>query len=165
VSGESVIKEELYLIIGCFGRVDDGFVSCASCENKILKLDAHIEDYNGVMSYLDTCRLFDKPTFDFNSIRHIIHNMQDRFDQVASGRRLWDEKQIQLYQKFIIDHRLCGLYLKLALIPKDIPKDPDEEIQETPEIEEKSIKVVAHSSQRKLVAAPKVNLKFIRGRR
>ena len=165
MSDESKIKENLYLILGCFGRVDDGFVSCSSCENKILNLDTRLENYNGIIEYLDTCRLFDKPTFDFNAIRHVMHNMQDRFDQVASGRRLWTEKQVQLYQKFLMDHRLCGLYLKLALVAKEVPKNEEEPEAQDIDIDEKSIKVVAHSSQRKLVAAPKVNLKLIRGRR
>lgn len=166
MSDESKIKEDLYLVLGCFGRVDDGFVSCSSCENKILTLDTRLENYNGVIDYLDVCRLFDKPTFDFNAIRHVLHNMQDRFDQVASGRRLWTEKQIQLYQKFLIDHRLCGLYLKLALEAKEIPNNNEEQHEvEDLNIEDKSVKIVAHSNQRKLVAAPKVNLKLIRGRR
>lgn len=165
MSDEPKIKEDLYLVLGCFGRVDDGFVSCACCENKILKLDPRLDNYNGIIEYLDTCRLFDKPTFDFNAIRHVVHNMQDRFDQIASGRRLWTEKQIQLYQKFLMDHRLCGLYLKLALEANEIPKNNEEPEVKESDIEDKSIKVVAHSNQRKLVAAPKVNLKLIRGRR
>lgn len=151
------LSKDLYLVLGCFGRIDDGFVNCASCENFILKIHPGLENYNGIMDYFDTCRLFDKPTFDFNAIRHILQNMQERFDQIGTGRRLWPESKVQLYQKFLMDHRFCGLYLKLALM--------DDEAEPKPEPEEKSVPIMAHSKQRKLVAAPKVNLKLIRGRR
>ena len=159
MSNES-IKEELYLILGCFGRVDGGFVSCASCENRILRIDGSLEQYNSIMEYMDTCRLFDKPTFDVNAIRHVINNMQERFDQIIAHKRLWPENKLQLFQKFIQEHRSCGLYLKLSLIPKDINSD---EIK--PVIEEKPTEVKALSAQKKIAAAPKVNLKLIRGRR
>ena len=150
-----LFTKDLYLVLGCFGRIDDGFVNCASCENYILRIHTGLENYNGMMDYFDTCRLYDKPTFDFNAIRHILQNMQERFDQLATGRRLWSEPKVQLHQKFLMDHRFCGLYLKLALANEDEKEEP----------EEKSIPIVAHSKQRKLVAAPKVNLKLIRGRR
>ena len=139
---------ELYLVLGCFGRVDDGFVSCSGCDNRILLIGPKLYDYNGTIEYLDTCRLFDKPCFDLNAIKHIINHMQDQFDQIGIGRRLWQEKQLQLYQKFIADHRLCGLFLKLEL----------KQGQEEPVVEEKSIKIVSTTSQRKLIAAPKLTM-------
>ena len=106
----------LFLILGCFGRKDSGFVSCAGVENRILKVMASLEHYNEAMEYFDNCRLFDRPMFEMQAIRHFIFNMRDRFDQVATGKRLWSESEFLLYQKFLIDHRLCGLYVKLELV-------------------------------------------------
>jgi hypothetical protein len=146
---------DLYLVLGCFGRVDDSFVSCSGCDNKILLIGPKLENYNGVVDYLDTCRLFDKPCFDLNAIKHIINHMQDQFDQIGIGRRLWNERQLQLYQKFISDHRLCGLYLKLEV----------KLVEEEPQIEEKTIKIASTTSQKKLITAPKLNLTLLRNRK
>lgn len=163
MSSGSNIKEELYLVLGCFGNITDNFISCPSCENKILNLNSKLENYNGILDYLDTCNLFDKPSFNYNAIRHIIFNMQENFDQIASGRRLWTEKQTQLYHKFLVEHRNCGLYLKLDLQNIEIKKQEEE--KEEPKIIEKSVKIVSASNTKNLVAAPKVNLKLIRGKR
>jgi len=144
-------NEDLYVILGCFGRVDDGFVSCPGIENKILKVGDHIENHNEMMDYFDSCRLFDRAMFEYSAIRHFIHNLQDRFDQIAAGKRLWSEKQYTLYQKFIIDHRLCGLYLRLDL---DIPVSE-------PVVEEKAVRIKAQSKC--LISPPQINLRLIRG--
>lgn len=149
-------QAELHLILGCFGRIDDGFISCRGCENKILLVGPNLENYNKIMDFLDSCRMFDKPAFDFNSIRNILYNMSENFDQVASGRRLWNQKQIDLQQKFLLNHKLCGTYLKLALISNE-----DNGIID---IEEKTVPIEAISKQISKVEAPKINLKLIRGR-
>jgi hypothetical protein len=114
-----VSNGKLYLILGCFGRSDDNFVSCSSCENVILEINSNLDFYNEMMGYLDSCRLFDKPSFDFNSIRSIIQNLQSRFDQISLGRRLWSEKELQLFQKFVLVHKDCGLFLKLSIEKKE----------------------------------------------
>ncbi|HVI40814.1 MAG TPA: hypothetical protein VM577_09150 [Anaerovoracaceae bacterium] len=116
--------EELYIVLGCFGRRDDDFVSCAGVENRILKTDESLFNYNELMDYLDTCRLFDRPIFDYNAIRHFIFYVRDKFDQPM--KRLWSEKKFELYQKFIIDHRHCGLYVKLVMVSPELASPPEE---------------------------------------
>lgn len=116
--------EQLFLTLGCFGLREDDFVSCAGCENVILRPDQHLAYYNEMMNYFDQCRLFDRPMFDLNSIRHLIFNLQDRFDQPT--KKLWTEKKFQVYQKFIIDHRHCGLYIKLVLTTLEAIGKPPE---------------------------------------
>ncbi len=116
--------EELNIIIGCFGLRNDDFISCASVENRILPISESLYNYEELMNYLDTCRLFDKPMFDYNSIRHFIFNVRDKFDQPM--KRLWSEKKFELLQKFTIDHRHCGLYVKLILVDPQIVLEPDE---------------------------------------
>lgn len=116
--------EELYIVLGCFGRRDDDFICCAGIENRILQVEGNLYLYNELMDYLDNCRLFDKPMFDYNAIRHFIFNLRDNFDQPM--RRLWSEKKFELYQKFTIDHRHCGLYVKLSLINPQYEEPPVE---------------------------------------
>jgi hypothetical protein len=76
------------------------------------------------MDYLESVGLMDKPMLDINAIRHLVHNIQDRYDQVV--RRLWTEKQYQLIERFIHMHKPCGLYARLALTPEE-DDDPKEE--------------------------------------
>lgn len=142
-------KEELQLLFGCFGRIDDGFISCRGCENNILSVDNYLDKYNDMMSYFDTCRLFDKPMFDYSAIRHFLHNMQDRFDQISVGRPLWLPTRYRLMEKFSVEHRHCGLYIKLGLV----------ESGNIVSIEEKPIKIKSVSKQIELSEAPKLLLK------
>lgn len=121
-------NENLYLVLGCFGRCDDGFISCKGIENKILKISQDLEGYENMMDYFSSCRLFDRPTFELNAVRHLIFNLQDKYDQKLT--RLWPEKNFNLYQKFIIDHRPCGVFAKLILESEQhhvIKKEPEEE--------------------------------------
>lgn len=121
-------SEQIIVCLGCFGRIDDGFVSCSAIENTILTLDNSLQDLEKVCQYLETLRLFDKPLFDLNAIRHCIHNMQQRFDQ--GSRPLWTEKQYNLFEKFVLNHRHCGLYIKLKTIkpePEIKPSPPEEQ--------------------------------------
>lgn len=142
-------------MLGCFGRESDGFVSCAGCENKILKVESRLEKYNEMMDYFETCRLFDRPIFEYSPMAHFIKNMQDRYDQIATGRRLWSEKNYTLYQKFLAEHRLCGLYIKLAFLEPNVV--------EKPVFEEKGILI--KGTDNTLIEPTKVNLKLIRNRR
>lgn len=117
-------EQRLYLLLGCFGRRDDDFISCGGVENNILTVEDHLIHYNEMMNYFDTCRLFDRPMFDLNAIRHFIFNLREKFDQLT--KRLWPEKKFDLYQKFIIEHRYCGLYVKLVLAaPLEIKEIPE----------------------------------------
>ncbi|MAE86135.1 MAG: hypothetical protein CMB80_25585 [Flammeovirgaceae bacterium] len=67
-----------------------------------------------MMDYLDSLQLFDQPLLNTNAVRHFIFNMQDRF--ILPGRLLWSEKMFHLYQKFVIDHKDCGLRLQLEIV-------------------------------------------------
>lgn len=142
-----------YLVLGCFGREDDGFVSCPSVENRILKLDDSLVYIDDIMDYMDSLGLFDRHMLDINSIRHLIYNLQDRYDQKI--KRLWNEQQYHLLERFIQTHRPCGLYTKLVLVSPDQeeekPKKPERIlVKGTPVIEQ---------AERKPI------LKVIRGRR
>lgn len=141
----------LYVVLGCFGLRDDEFVSCAGVENRILNVEDNLVHYNQMMDYLDNCRLFDKSMFDYNAIRHVLFNVRDKFDQ--PNRRIWSEKKFGLLEKFTIEHRKCGIYLKLIL--------SSSELDNVEPVEEKKIFIPGSDSQftNKI---PK--LKIIRGR-
>jgi hypothetical protein len=106
-----------------------------------------------MMNYFDGCRLFDRAMFEMTAVNHFVYNMQDRFDQVAAGKRLWSEKQFHLYLKFIQDHKLCGLYIRLDL---------DNNVKDS-SVEEKTVHIPA--SDKLAITPPKINLKLIRGKR
>lgn len=107
---------DFYIVLGCFGLTIDDFTCCPSIENTILKINTALPDYNEMMDYFDQCRLFDRPLFDLNAVRHFVFNLQDRYNLVT--KPLWSPKKFELYQKFIIDHRSCGVYVKLKLPEK-----------------------------------------------
>ena len=118
--------ENAYLVLGCFGREENGFVLCPSTENRILKLDESLNNLDEILAYLDNLGLFDKPMLNNNTIRHLIYNLQDRYDQKI--KRLWTESQYSLLERFILMHKPCGLYVKLVLVSsEDIKNAPEDE--------------------------------------
>jgi hypothetical protein len=149
-----VQNEKLYLVLGCFGRRDDDFVNCLGVENRILRLNDSLEYYSEIMDYFESLRLFDKPLFDYNAIRHVVYNMQDRYDQ--KFKRLWTEKYYNLLERFIVGHRSCGIYMKLVLVNTDYEEPPAPPVPE-------SIKVKKTEGLDQVARPP--DLKVIRGRR
>lgn len=125
-------SSELYLVMGCYGRRDYDFISCRGVENRILKISPSLEYYDDMCNYFEGLRLFDKPLFDINAIRHMLFNMQDRYDQKI--KRLWTEQQFQLYEKFIHTHKMCGIYVRLMI---------GEEEKKTTIIEDKPVYIPA----------------------
>lgn len=107
------MEKRLYVVLGCYGRRDEDFISCPSCHNRILQITGDLEGIDEMVTYFEGCRLYDKPLFQYDSVNHFIKNMQDRFPQ--GGRPLWKENKYQLYQKFIFDHRICGVFAKLEV--------------------------------------------------
>lgn len=105
------------------------------------------------MDYFEGVRLFDKPLFDLNAVRHFLHNMQDRYDQ--GFKRLWPEKKYNLFERFVISHKGCGTYIKLIIIDTAM-----ENPQQQNEPERKLVKATSESEQKEF---PK--LRVIRGRR
>lgn len=117
---------DLFICLGCFGLTTNHFISCPSVENVILNVNPSLFKYNELMDYLDQNRLFDKLLLEYNAINHFIYNLQDKFDQ--SIKPLFSSRMYELYQKFISQHRNCGLYIKL-LLPEQNAK-----IEEKPKI-------------------------------
>lgn len=133
---------KLYVTLGCFGRIDDGFVSCSACKSRILLVHQNLYSYNELMDYFDTCNLFDRPLFNFNTVKSFINNMQHKFYKTSIGQSLWLEKEMQLFGKFIVMHRDCGLFIKLESICSDIKEEPVQ-------LEEPTVFITSVSNQKK----------------
>jgi hypothetical protein len=135
---ENKESPELLLILGCFGLIEEGFTHCSSCENKILKINQSIQNYSNLIEYLDSCRLFDKPLYDMNGVKNVIQNIHVKFN-LNNFKKLWHQKEIDNYEKFISSHKRCGLYLKLILEETQIKQETTEVIENIQNNEENVI--------------------------
>lgn len=137
------MEESAYLVLGCYGRTENGFVLCPSVQNRILKLDDALVNIDGVLDYLDIVKLFDRPMLDQNAIRHLIYNLQDRFDQ--KFKRLWTDHEYQLIERFMHMHKPCGMYSQLILVSDETDVSLEEEqisfVMGTKELEKKEKKI------------------------
>ena len=111
------MEENAYLVLGCYGRTENGFVLCSSTQNRILELDDGLVNVEGVTDYFEAVKLFDRPMLDQNAIRHLIYNLQDRFDQ--KFKRMWTDHEYHLLERFMQMHKPCGLYAQLIMVQED----------------------------------------------
>lgn len=138
------MQENAYLVLGCYGRTENGFILCPSTQNRILKLDDGLVNAEGVVSYLDAVKLFDRPMLDQNAIRHLVYNLQDKYDQ--KFKRLWTDHEYHLLERFMHMHKACGLYAQLILVNEEEEQPPPDSesvsfIRGTPEIEQHERKI------------------------
>jgi hypothetical protein len=136
------VEENAYLILGCYGRTENGFILCSSTQNRILKLDDGLVNSQGVIDYFEAVKLFDRPMLDQNAIRHLIYNLQERFDQ--KFKRLWTDHEYHLLERFMQMHKPCGLYAQLVMVQEELnPVVVENDIsfvRGIPEIQRKDIK-------------------------
>jgi hypothetical protein len=107
--------------MGCYGYKDDDFVLCGGINNIIFTLDGTHIYHQEIMDYLDNCKLFDKPFYDYNAIRNFLARFKQKFDSPLSPT--WIERKYNMYQKFAVDHKNCGLVLRLSLESAELPKE------------------------------------------
>jgi hypothetical protein len=120
-----LMEECAYLVLGCHGRTENGFILCPGVQNRILKLDDSLVNIDGVIDYLEAVRLFDRPMLDQNAVRHLIYNLQDRFDQ--KFKRLWTDHEYNLIERFIHMHKQCGTYAQLIIVSEEDHQIKDNE--------------------------------------
>jgi hypothetical protein len=102
----------LILNLGCWGREDLGFTSCSAVVNPILDLTLNSKRNTDIADYLDKVYgLFDKPLY--NNVHTALWNIQDKFS--SKGDLVFNEKVFKLIEAFCIEHKKCGVYLKLDL--------------------------------------------------
>jgi hypothetical protein len=146
------LEENAYLVLGCYGRDENSFILCPSIENRILKLDESLVNYNGIMDYIEVVNLFDRPMLDQNAIRHTIYNLQEKFDQKV--KRLWTDHQYHLIERFMHMHKPCGFYCRLIVVPEELE-----------EFHEEQISFVINGSPEIVKNKKPINLKSVRGRK
>lgn len=138
------MEENAYLILGCYGRTENGFVLCSSTQNRILKLDDGLVNIDGVIKYLDAVKLFDRPMLDQNAIRHLIYNIQERFDQ--KFKRIWTDHEYHLLERFIQMHKPCGLYAQLIMVQEEpqqfLVENDMSFVRGIPEVNKKERKII-----------------------
>ena len=105
---------QVEIVLGCFGCQDDDFLICPGIENVIYKFNSEHQLYSEISNYLDKCKLYDRALLDYTSIRNFLVRFKESFNQPT--KPTWLEKKYENYQKFVINHRQCGLYLKLNLV-------------------------------------------------
>jgi len=111
----------LYLVLGCWGRNDGGFITCSSASNPILRVHEGIEDYKYLIKYFENLNLFNRKVIDYNAVRSVIFRTQQEFPQGVKD--LWDKRTFRLIENFTIVHKSCGIYLSLEFLkPDQIPK-------------------------------------------
>ncbi len=113
-------KVVLYIVLGCFGSTEDDFTVCNSIQNRILALTEDFYYFSEIMDFLDGCKLFDKALFDFNAIRNFIFTFKQKFELPTNP--VWHEQKYTNYQKFLISHKNCGLFLKLEIPSENAEK-------------------------------------------
>jgi hypothetical protein len=119
-----VSSERLYLNLACFGRTENNIVLCPSVSNNILKLDEHLNEIGEIMKYIESLRLLDRPLLDFNAIKHLVFNIQNRYDQ--KFKRIWTETQFNTIEKFLIMHKSCGLSVSTKIDVQEKEKNKEE---------------------------------------
>lgn len=103
---------KIILVLGCWGREKYNFVSCPGVKNDILDLTKNTNRNIKVKDYLDTnFKLFDRPLY--NNIHTAVYNIQDKFSEVCNP--LINNDKFKYIEEFCIDHRKCGLFLRLEL--------------------------------------------------
>ena len=145
-----------YLVLGCYGRTENGFVLCPSVQNRILQLDERLVNFDNIIEYLDIVNLFDRPLLDQNAVRHLIYNLQDRYDQKI--KRLWNDHQYHLLERFMHMHKPCGFYAQVILVPSFEKNPPEEE-------EEEVISFLVSGTPERQPIASKTNLNTVRSRK
>lgn len=102
---------EAYLVIGCGGfETTSSFLLCNSISTPILDFE-EIEEakYERVMMFMErTCKLFDKPTYDYNKVVNIITMLYRTYEVL-------DQERLVEIQRYLKMHRDCGIFLILLM--------------------------------------------------
>lgn len=103
---------KIALILGCWGREKDDFVSCSGIANEILDLTDNSKRNVKIKDYLDShFKLFDRPLY--NNVHTAVWNVQERFSE--KGDPVIPEIKFRYIEEFCIEHAKCGLFLRLEL--------------------------------------------------
>lgn len=104
---------EIYLVLGCFGLIENEILQCLGIENKIISINKKMIDYPKMMDFFDRYKLFDNSILDSNGIKNFLFLFKETFNSI--NQRVWSEVKFKEIFNFIERHKNCGLYLNLSL--------------------------------------------------
>jgi len=106
----------IVLYLGCWGRKDEGLVLCSGISNPILDITDATEMNAEIVNYLDkNLQMFDRPLY--NNVHTAVFNIQSKFSM--AGNPVFKDKYFKLLEQFCIQHKSCGLFLRLVLVEKE----------------------------------------------
>jgi len=107
---------KIMLVLGCWGREEEGFCSCSGVKNCIRDLTKQTEKNKAIADYLDSnFRMFDKPLY--NNVHTALWNVQDKFSE--KGKPIFKESVFKRMEEFCKIHVKCGTFLRLELIEQE----------------------------------------------
>lgn len=119
----------VFLVLGCFGSEQCGFVRCTSVFNYILRIDGEIDNEDILWEYFESLNLVNIPLCNSNSVRNTIYKMKSSYSRRCQD--LWPQDYFSKMEEFMHFHKDCGLFLKLTTDPPynfKIPSFDDIEI-------------------------------------
>lgn len=111
---------KIFLALGCNGKVDGNFVSCPKIENNILELSMSLEQINEIVQYFKALSLFSQTMKDYNAVRRVLFTIKDKYYQGC--KPIWDDKFFRILEKFTLNHKECGIYLKIISVEENSNK-------------------------------------------
>jgi len=103
---------KIALILGCWGRDKEGFISCPGITNEILDLTKNSSRNVKIKDYLDShFRIFDRPLY--NNVHTAVYNVQEKFSE--KGDPVISQIKFRYIEEFCANHNRCGLFLRLEL--------------------------------------------------
>jgi hypothetical protein len=72
------------------------------------------EDVKDFLFYIKSLNLIEKRLIDYNAIRKVLFNIQDRYYQ--KNKTIWTKEYFRLLENFTLVHRSCGIYLAFVAI-------------------------------------------------
>ena len=73
----------LLLVLGCWGRTNDGLIVCGGVANDVLDITAPSDRNVSIADYLDTnFHMLKKPLY--GNAHNVIYNIQEKFGEVGA---------------------------------------------------------------------------------
>ena len=108
---------KLFLILGCWGREENGFIICKGIENIIIDLTKKTTQNIQIVDFLDSKYfLFDRPLY--NNVHTALWNLQEKCSQ--KGHLVFSSELFKYMEEFCIFHKKCGVFLRLKMEKEEI---------------------------------------------
>jgi len=105
---------QIFLFLGCNGKSDGDFIFCSKTDSPILEISLNLEKSQEIVQYFKGLGLFQREMVDYNGIRRVIYNLQDKYYQ--NCKPIWNDKFFKLLDKFTLMHKECGLVLSIGKV-------------------------------------------------